>query len=130
MSISQKINASTFFSPCDILQNNNFSSNQNFFNYLNNYSNIQQPLINIQSLNNFLFNFNNSININNITIKNILKEDEYSNLIINDKNEVNDKMNKVNSFFYDFIHHPKLLIKDISVGNLFLKHYDLFQISE
>ena len=94
MSISQKINASTFFSPCDILQINNFSSNQNLFNYLNNYSNIQQPLINIQSLNNFLFNFNNSININNITIKNILKEDEHSNLI-NDKNEVNHQMNKV-----------------------------------
>ena len=96
MSISQKNNTSLFFSPYDISQNNNFSSNQNLFNYLNNYSNIQQPLLNIQSLNNFLFNFNNSININNITIKNILKEDEYSNLIINDKNEVNDKMNKVN----------------------------------
>ena len=94
MSISQKINVSRFFSPIGTLPNNNFSSNQNLFNYLNNYSYIQQPLIEIQPLNNFLFNFNNSINLNNITISNIPGENEHPNSTINEKNEANKKINK------------------------------------
>ena len=94
MSISQKINVSRFFSPIGTLPNNNFSSNQNLFNYLNNYSYIQQPLIEIQPLNNFLCNFNNSININNITINNIPGENEHPNSTINEKNEANKKINK------------------------------------